>query len=177
MCRNDGNKRHYGLCGDGNMIGEFPKDDTITIRLHAFEKKKARDIPFSYYEIFRVGLDHLSKEINQLEQKKAELESKIADNKKIVAADEAELTAINNRIRIINPSKLDKDTLNQMINDAALESAKDIFSAHGVKSIERIQHDQAKHSIFATAREWGYDGTVFLELVEEYLKEICNTEV
>ena len=122
-------------------------------------------------------MDHLSKEINQLEQKKAELESKIADNKKIVAADEAELTAINNRIRIINPSKLDKDTLNQMINDAALEYAKDIFSAHGVKSIERIQHDQAKHSIFATAREWGYDGTVFLELVEEYLKEICNTEV
>ena len=159
------------------MIGEFPKEDTITIRLHAFEKKKARDIPFSYYEIFRVGLDHLSKEINQLEQRKAELESKIAENQKIVAADQAELTAINNRIRIINPSKLDKDTLNQMINDSAFEYAKDIFSAHGVRSVERIQLDQAKHSILVTAREWGYDGNAFFDLVEKYLIEMCNTEV
>lgn len=159
------------------MIGEFPKDDTITIRLHAFEKKKARDIPFSYYEIFRVGLEHLSKEINQLEQRKSELEWKIADNKKIVAADEAELAAINNRIRIINPSKLDMDTLNQMINDSALEYAKDIFSAHGVKSVERIQLDNARHSILSTAREWGYDGNAFLELVEKYLREMCNTDM
>ena len=159
------------------MIGEFPKDDTITIRLHAFEKKKARDIPFSYYEIFKVGLEHLSKEINQLEQRKSELECKIADNKKIVAADEAELAAVNNRIRIINPSKLDKDTLNQMINDSALEYAKDIFSAHGVKSVERIQLDQARHSILSTARDWGYDGNSFLELVEKYLKEMCNTDM
>ena len=159
------------------MIGEFPKDDTITIRLHAFEKKQARDIPFSYYEIFKVGLEHLSKEINQLEQRKSELECKIADNKKIVAADEAELAAVNNRIRIINPSKLDKDTLNQMINDSALEYAKDIFSAHGVKSVERIQLDQARHSILSTARDWGYDGNSFLELVEKYLKEMCNTDM
>ena len=159
------------------MIGEFPKDDTITIRLHAFEKKKARDIPFSYYEIFRVGLDHLSKEINQLEQKKAELESKIADNKKIVAADEAELTAINNRIRIINPQKLDKETLDNMIQESAKDYANDIFLAHRENSLESVGTDVGKHSVLYTAREWGYDGSKFLELVEDNLKKLCNTKL
>ena len=52
-----------------NQKGEFPKEDTVTIRLHASEKKTAREIPFSYYEIFKTGLDHLSKEINRLEQR------------------------------------------------------------------------------------------------------------
>lgn len=159
------------------MIGEFPKEDTITIRLHYSEKKKAKDIPFTYYEIFKVGLNQLSKEINQLEERKSVLEAKIADNEAVLSADMAELTAINNRIRIIAPSKLDKDTLNQMIGDAARDYAHEIFDAHGNKSLIRLDGDVARHSVFETAREWGYDGSTFLELVVEHLKKLCNTGV
>ena len=158
------------------MIGEFPKEDTITIRLHASEKQKAKNVPFSYYEIFIVGLNHLSKEIHQLEERKSVLELKIAECDKQLKSDVAELAAINNRIRIIAPSRLDKDTLNQMIQDAARDYAQEIFNAHGVDSLERLGHDQAKHSVYATAREWGYDGNMFLELVTKCLVDLCNTK-
>lgn len=157
------------------MIGEFPKEDTITIRVHASEKQKAQNIPFTYYEIFKVGLDHLSKEIHQLEERKSVLEVKIADNQAILSENIAELTAINNRIRIIAPSRLDKDTLNQMINDAARDYAQEIYNAHGNESLIRLDGDMARHSVLETGREWGYDGNTFFNLVKKYLKELCNT--
>lgn len=159
------------------MDGEFPKEETITIRLHASEKKKARDIPFTYYEIFRLGLNHLAKEINQLEERKSVLESKIADEEAVLSADLAELTAINNRIRVIAPSKLDKNTLNEMMDAAARDYAQEIFDSHGVDSLTRLELDVARHSVFETAREWGYDGSAFLKLVMGYLKKFCNTGV
>ncbi len=159
------------------MLGEFPKEDTITIRVHASEKRKAQNIPFTYYEIFTVGLNHLSKEIHQLEERKSVLQEKISNNKAVLSADLAELTAINNRIRIIAPSKLDKDTLNQMINDAARDYAQEIFNAHGEESLDRLERDVARHSVLETGREWGYDGSTFLELVRGYLKELCNTDM
>ena len=126
-----------------NQKGEFPKSEIINMRVHPRIKRKAKELPFTYGEIFEVGIENLSKEIDRLVYKKGELELDIAELKKEVHAKEANLTAINNRIRIINPTKL----------------------------------DQAKHTILSTAREWGYDGTKFLELVCGYLEEMCNTRV
>lgn len=159
----------------GNMHGEFPKEDTITIRLHASEKKIAREIPFSYYEIFKAGLDHLAKEINMLEKRKDELTCLIAENNEATAKYEKELAWINNRIRVIAPSKLDQDTLDKMINESTKEYAEAIFNAHKMKSLERVKLEQPKHAIFSTARERGYDGNKFYELVVEHLTEMCNT--
>ena len=79
------------------------------MRVHPRMKRKAKELPFSYAEIFEVGIDHLAKEINLLMYQKGELELDIAELKKELHSKEANLTAINNRIRIINPTKLDKE--------------------------------------------------------------------
>ena len=160
-----------------NQKGEFPKSEIINMRVHPRIKRKAKELPFSYPEIFEVGIDHLAKEINLLMYQKGELELDIAELKKELHSKEANLTAVNNRIRIINPMKLDKETLDNLINDSARDFAQDIFDAHGDKSLERIQLDQGRHAVLSTAREWGYDGSKFLSLVEVYLKKLCNTKL
>ena len=147
------------------------------MRVHPRIKRIAKELPFSYAEIFEVGCEKLSKEINLLMYQKGELELDIAELKKDIHAKEANLTAINNRIRIINPTKLDKETLDNLINDSARDYAQEIFDAHGDKSLERIQLDQGRHAVLTTAREWGYDGSKFLKLVEDNLKKLCNTKL
>lgn len=160
-----------------NQKGEFPKSEIINMRVHPRIKRKAKELPFSYAEIFEVGIDNLAKEIDLLMFQKGELEMEISTLKKDVHSMEAKLTAINNRIRIINPTKLDKETLDVLINDSASDYAQTIFDAHGENSLERVHLDQGRHAVLSTAREWGYDGTKFFNLVEVYLKKLCNTKL
>lgn len=160
-----------------NQKGEFPKSEIINMRVHPRLKRKAKELPYSYAEIFEIGCDKLSKEINLLMYQKGELELDIANLKKDIHSKEAKLTAINNRIRIINPTKLDKETLDGLINDSARDYANDIFSAHGEDSLKRVGLDQGRHAVLTTAREWGYDGNKFLSLVRDNLKKLCNTEL
>lgn len=160
-----------------NMKGEFPKSEVINMRVRPEVKRMAKQLPMSYAEIFEFGIHKLSNEIQLLMYKKGELELDIAELNKEIHSMEANLTAINNRIRIINPTKLDKETLDSLINDSARDYAQEIFDIHGDKSLERVQLDQPRHAVLSTAREWGYDGTKFLRLVEDYLKKLCNTSV
>ena len=160
-----------------NQKGEFPKTEIINMRVRPQIKRKAKELPFTYTEIFEVGINKLAKEIDLLMYQKGELELDIANLKKDIHSKEAKLTAINNRIRIINPTKLDKETLDVLINDSASDYALTIFEAHKENSLERINLDQGKHAVFATAREWGYDGNKFFKLVEDYLRKLCNTDV
>lgn len=160
-----------------NQKGEFSKSEIINMRVHPRIKRKAKQLPYSFAEIFEIGCEQLSKEINLLMYQKGELELDVANLKKELHSKEANLTAVNNRIRIINPTKLDKETLDNLINESARDYAQDIFKAHGEKSLERIHVDQAKHAVLSTARDWGYDGNRFFELVEDYLEEMCNTKL
>ena len=154
-----------------------PKDDSISFRTKPKYKRAAQKLPCTYEDIFIVGLDHLSKEINRLEHEKGELSLEKAELEQRVSSIDARVAAINNRIRVIAPTRLDKETLAVMINEASLDYAKEIYETHGDDSLEKIQLDLARHSILKTARDWGYDGSKFLELVEVHLKEFCNTKV
>ena len=80
-----------------------------------------------------------------------------------------------NRIRIINPRRLDKETLNNLISEAALDYASEIYEAHGKSSLEKIEAKVSKQTIFNVAAEWGYDKLKFMELVKNHLKILCNT--
>lgn len=154
-----------------------PKDEMISFRTKGKYKRKAKTLPCTYEDIFVAGLEILSKEINRLEHEKGELELQKATLEGELAGTNAKITAINNRIRVIAPSKLDKETLAMMISDASKEYAEEIFAVHKKDSIRRIQLDGIRHSVLRTAREWGYDGKKFLELVEAHLNELCNTGV
>ena len=154
-----------------------PKDDSISFRTFPRHKRAAQALPCTYEDIFVVGLEYLSNEINRLEHEKGELSLEKAELEQKVSSIDTRITAINNRIRVIAPTRLDKETLAVMINDASLEYAKEIYDAHGENSLERIQLDSARHSILKTARDWGYDGSKFLELVEVHLKKFCNTKL
>ena len=154
-----------------------PKDEMISFRTKGKYKRKAKTLPCTYEDIFVAGLDQLSKEINRLEHEKGELELQKATLEGELAGITARITAINNRIRIIAPSKLDKETLSKMICNASSEYADEIYSVHKEKSLDMIKLDSARHSILKTGREWGYDGNKFLELVEARLNELCNTGV
>lgn len=159
------------------MKGEFTKSDIINMRVHPRLRRKAKELPYTYAEIFEIGCNTLAKEIDLLMYQKGELQLELAELKKNVHEKEARLTAINNRIRIINPTKLDKDTLDELIKESARDYARTIYDVHGDASLDRLEIDQAKHAVLSTAREWGYDGSKFLELVKSYLREWCNTSL
>ena len=159
------------------MKGEFTKDEVITMRVHPSIRRMAKLLPYSYSEIFEIGCNKVSKEIDLLLHQKGELELDIASLEKELYSKNANLVAINNRIRIINPQKLDKETLDNLIQESAKDYANDIFLAHRENSLERLGTDVGKHSVLCTAREWGYDGSKFLELVEDNLKKLCNTKL
>lgn len=158
------------------MIEEFPREEHITARVSGKTKRKLKTLPYSYAEVLTIGADYLSKEINLLEYEKGELEIDIAGLRKEIAKKEEELHNINNRIRIVNPRKLDKETLESLINDTALDYAQEIFDAHGVDSVERIERRMGKRSIFSKAEEWGYDQGKFMKLVRLHVQNLCNTD-
>ena len=157
--------------------GEFTKTETINMRVHPSVKRKAKNLPYTYGEIFEIGCNQLSKEIDLLMYQKGESELVVADLERELHAEKAKLTAINNRIRIINPTKLDKETLDVLIKESAKDYAQSIFDVHEDESLERIYLDHGKHAVLSTAREWGYDGNKFFGLVEENLKKLCDTKL
>ena len=154
-----------------------PKSEVITMRVQPSLKRKAQKLPYTYDEILQVGCDHLMNESDSLVYKKGEIELELHELMKEVHEKEAHLTAINNRIRVIDPHKLDKDTLNNMIEESARDYAQSIFDRHGAASLKRLDIDQARHSVYSTAQDYGYDGNKFFNLVEGYLEKFCNTSV
>lgn len=154
-----------------------PKDEIISFRTHPKYKRQSQKLPCTYEDIFLAGLIHLSKEINLLEHEKGELELEKANLEERVSQINTRVTEINNRIRVIAPKRLDKETLDVMINDAAKEYAQDIFASWGADSLSKLQVERLKKTVIHCGRDWGYDGSKFLKLVEEHLKELCNTKV
>lgn len=157
------------------MKEEFPRDHHVTARVSGKTKRKLKKIPYTVGDVLEIGADYLCKEINLLEFQKGELELDLAELRKETASKEAELHEINNRIRIINPRRLDKETLNNLISEAALDYASEIYEAHGKSSLEKIEAKVSKQTIFNVAAEWGYDKLKFMELVKNHLKILCNT--
>lgn len=157
------------------MKGEFPKDCKVSARIHGSVKRKIEKLPYSYAEILEIGANYVSSEINRLEYEKGELKLELAELNKCVAEREAKLHAINNRIRIINPTRLSKDTLEELMDEASRDYAEELFKVHGDQTLLKLDNRLAVHSVYAVAEEWGYDALKFLEKVKDNLKELCST--
>ena len=154
-----------------------PKDEIITFRTRPKYKRQSQKLPCTYEDIFLAGLVHLSKEVNLLEHEKSELELEKATLEEHVSKISLRLTEINNRIRVIAPKRLDKETLNLLINDSAKDYAEEIYDSWGDASLSKLQVEHFKRTVIHYGRDKGYDGSKFLVLVEGYLKEFCNTKV
>ena len=159
-----------------NMNGEFPLEEVISIRLHASEKKRAKDLPNTYREIFLYGLNALSNETVRLKYEIGNLEEKVAKGESVVNADKSLLAAKKNRLRMIAPAELDDDTLASMLVESARGYAEAIFNRYGVDSILRLEGSLAKQSIRSEGRELGYDSDSFFVEVKNQLEDLCNTE-
>lgn len=158
-------------------MSEFPKDCSVSARIHGSTKRKIEKLPYTISEILEIGAEYISNETNRLEFEKGELELEIAELDKQVSEKQANLQAINNRLRIIAPTKLSKDTLDDLIDKASLDYAKEIFEAHGENSLERLENKLAVQSVFSVAKEWHYDPLLFLEKVRCHLAKMCNTHM
>lgn len=147
----------------------------MSARIHGSVKRKIEKLPYSYAEILEIGANYVSSEINRLEYEKGELKLELAELNKCVAEREAKLHAINNRIRIINPTRLSKDTLEELMDEASRDYAEELFKVHGDQTLLKLDNRLAVNSVYAVAEEWGYDALKFLEKVKDNLKELCST--
>ena len=147
-------------------MNNSPKDVHINFRTNGSVKRRAQKLQCTMEDIFKIGLEHVSSEADRLEYKKGELEK--AELERRLTHVDANIVAINNRIRIIAPSRLDRQTLNSMINQATMEYAKEVFNRHGKDSLDRLRSDK----VLDTVKDWGYDGEKFLDLVEVHLKRL-----
>ena len=159
------------------MNGEFPLEEVISIRLHASERKRAKDLSQTYREIFLYGLNALSNEQVRLKFEIGKLEEKVANGEAKVNADKSLLAAKKNRLRLIAPAELDEDTLASMLVESAREYAQTIFNRHGADSIIKIEGHLAKQSIKSEGRDLGYNEDSFFIEVKNQLEELCNTVV
>lgn len=156
-------------------MGEFPKEERISARVSGKTKRQLSKLPYSYGEVLEIGANYLSSEINMLEYQKGELELEISNLEKQTKEKENHLHAINNRIRLINPRRLDKETLDTMISEAALDYAREIYDAHGDNSLNRLQSRKAISSVYKTAKDWKFDEFEFMKEVKNHLKKLCHT--
>ena len=157
-------------------MNEFPLEDVITIRVHASEKKRAKDLPQTHREIYLYGLNALSNEKVRLKFEIDNLNAAVARKEADVNSDRALLAAKKNRLRMIAPQELDEDTLQSMLVESARECAMAVFKSHGVDSILRLESSLAKASIRSEGRDLGYNEDDFLIEVKNQLEKMCNTE-
>lgn len=157
-----------------------PKTEMVTARVSGKTKRQLSKLSYSVAEVLEIGAEYVSTESNKLDFEKGELELEITQLKKELAEREHKLTAINNRLRIIAPSKIDEETLNQMLVSAAKSYVNDLISNY--EDIEtvlyRFEHMSiAKSTVRSTGEEWGFDPEKFLVEVKNQLENMCNTEM
>lgn len=156
-----------------------PKTQRVSARISDKTKRQLDKLPYSTAEVIEIGAEYVSSEINKLEFEKGELELNIAKLKKVLAEKEGKLTAINNRLRIVAPSKIDDETLNKMLVSSASVYVKELIDSYddaGV-ALSRLKLPSAKSSVRSTGKDWGYDPDKFLVEVKNQLENRCMTFV
>ena len=162
------------------MAVKPPKTERVTARISSKTKRQLQKLHYSTAEVIAIGAEYLSNEANKLEFEKGELELEIADLKKAVAEKEQHLTAINNRLRIVAPNKIDDETLHKMLVSSAGSYAKELIATYNTpeKTLERLETVPiAKSSVRSTGETWGFNPDDFLTEVKNSLENECQTDV
>lgn len=163
-----------------DMAVKPPKTERVTARISSKTKRQLQKLHYSTAEVIAIGAEYLSNEANKLEFEKGELELEIANLKKAVAEKEQHLTAINNRLRIVAPNKIDDETLHKMLVSSASSYAKELIDTYDTpeKTLERLESVPiAKSSVRSTGENWGFNPDAFLTEVKNQLENECQTVV
>ena len=155
-----------------NQKGEFPCDARISARVSGSTKRllqKLKSKGHTEADVVEYAAKQLANEPILLDWEIGELDLRI----NVVESELYELKARKqaklNRLKIIAPKMIDKDTMNNLMKESAREYLDSIIESRGklgkTLSFSELDNHNAKNSIRATAREWGYDELAFLEEV------------
>ena len=153
-----------------NQKGEFPMKARISTRVHESTKRLLKQLPYTEAEVIKIGAMYLSDESNLLEWEIEKLKSKLHEK-------ESFRKAKQNRLRMISPKKLDKDTLYGMLTEAAEDVANRIYDNYGMNSLNKLENPLAKSSIRSEGKDLGYNPDDFLVEVKNQLHIKCQSEV
>ena len=155
-----------------------PKTERVTARISSKTKRQLQKLHYSTAEVIEIGAEYLSNEANKLEFQKGEIELEIAELKKILSEKEHHLVGINNRLRVIAPSKIDDETLQKMLVSSASNYVKELIESCGgiAETLDRLESVPiAKSSVRSTGEEWGFNPDDFLREVKNQLEKECQT--
>ena len=160
-----------------NQKGEFPMKARVCTRVHESTKSLLKKLPYTEAEVIAIGAKYLSDESTRLEWEIGQLKKEINLIKSDLHRKEAHLQAKQNRLRMIAPKKLDAETLQSLMVDAAKDMAETIFERYGEDSLRGIENPIAKSSIRKEGKDWGYDPDDFLVEVKNQLEIKCQTQM
>lgn len=160
-----------------NQKGEYPMKSRVSTRVHESTKRLLKSLPYTEAEVIRIGAKYLADEANLLDWQIGELKLEINEMKAKLHSKEAYLQAKQNRLRMICPSKLDAETLQSMMVEAAKDFADEIYDSRGDEAIVAIENSTAKSSIISEGRDLGYNGLDFLVEVKNQLQIKCQSYV
>lgn len=160
-----------------NQKGEFPMKARVCTRVHESTKRLLKSLPYTESEVISIGAQYLADEANLLDWQIGELKLEINEMKAKLHAKEAYLQAKQNRLRIISPKHLDRETLQLMLVESARDFADEIFDGRGEQAILDIENPTAKSSVMSKGRELGYNELEFLVEVKNQLQIKCQTEL
>lgn len=158
-----------------NQKGEFPMKARVSTRVHESTKRLLKQLPYTEAEVIKIGAEYLANESNLLEWQIGEEMIEIERMKSELHSKEALLRAKQNRLRMIAPKKLDKDTLRLMLVEAAEDMAETIFKERGVNSLVNLESPLAKSSIRSQGKDLGYNEDDFLVEVKNQLQIKCQS--
>ena len=149
----------------------------VCTRVHESTKALLKSLPYTEAEVIKIGAQYLSDESNRLEWEIGELKKEISLIKADLHSKEAFLQGKQNRLRMIAPKKLDAETLQSLICDAAKDMAESIFDRYGEDSLVRLETPLAKSSIRHEGRDLGYNEDDFLVEVKNQLEIKCQSQM
>lgn len=149
----------------------------VCTRVHESTKRLLKKLPYTEAEVIKIGAHYLADESTLLEWQIGEEQLEIEKMKSSLHSKEALLRAKQNRLRMIAPKKLDKDTLKLMLKEAAMDTANTIFNRYGEDSLDRLENPLAKSSIRSEGKDLGYNEDDFLVEVKNQLQLKCQSQL
>ena len=162
------------------MKGEFPRDARVSARVTSSTKrllKNLKDKGHHESDVIEYAAKQLAKEPTLLEWEIGEYDLQINECESVLSDLKAKRQAKLNRLKMIAPKLIDKETMQNMMKDYAHDYAVSLVNSPAGFSRDRLDHHTARSSVRSAGEEVGYDGEEFLQEVIRQVDLLCGTSV